>query len=374
VIDTGVTPQHPDLAGRTTAGYDFGEDDDGPWDESGHGTLVTGVAVAHTNNGVGIASPGWNSFKVMPMKVTWYHEGYQQHVWEDLHIAQGILFAGGHGADVENLSYGSYTYKPVQHRAIRFVYSLGVTLVGAKGNYGEVDRHYPSDLIEVIAVAATNNRDIRCTWSNYNVATECAAPGDEIYSTHMNGGYDTVSGTSLSAPLVSAVCTILTDWVGPTDPPHVRVELVRDILENTCDDINSGTHPGWDEYIGHERLNAGEAFEMVLNLDDGKKGQSRNYDILPETKRVTLSGPSPNPVSYSTVFNFSLPTDNGVNYRLEIFDISGRKIDSIPLPGRTVENGSVEWNPNINKISTGIYFAKISGGAGSSTIKFVVNR
>src|SRR6185312_5493832 len=56
VVDSGVQLDHPDLAGRLLPGHDFVDNDATPQDGNGHGTHVTGIAVADTGNGIGIAS------------------------------------------------------------------------------------------------------------------------------------------------------------------------------------------------------------------------------------------------------------------------------------------------------------------------------
>jgi subtilisin family serine protease len=70
VIDSGVWDEHPDLDAKITAGYDFVDDDDDPEDElpESHGTHVTGIAAAETNNTFGMAGLGWNC-TVMPLKI-----------------------------------------------------------------------------------------------------------------------------------------------------------------------------------------------------------------------------------------------------------------------------------------------------------------
>ena len=55
VIDSGIDAGHPDLTGKTVAGYDWVGGDTNPADENGHGTHVSGIIAANTNNGTGIA-------------------------------------------------------------------------------------------------------------------------------------------------------------------------------------------------------------------------------------------------------------------------------------------------------------------------------
>ena len=100
VLDTGVDPDHPDLAPNLVPGYDAVAEDTLPMDDEGHGTQVAGVVGAATDNGIGVAGVAWNT-KIMPVKVL-NAEG----LGTDADIAQGIVWATDHGAGVVNLPLG----------------------------------------------------------------------------------------------------------------------------------------------------------------------------------------------------------------------------------------------------------------------------
>src|SRR5436309_260310 len=68
IIDTGVSPTHPDLQNQVQ-GFDFINNDADASDDEGHGTFVAGQAAAITNNGQGIASPAWEGVTILPIKV-----------------------------------------------------------------------------------------------------------------------------------------------------------------------------------------------------------------------------------------------------------------------------------------------------------------
>ncbi len=87
VADTGADPDHPGLKGRLVDGHDFVDGDDEPKDMNGHGTHVSGIAAAHTDNGVGIAG-GAPGAKTTPVRVLGPNGS-----GSDAHITQGIVWA-----------------------------------------------------------------------------------------------------------------------------------------------------------------------------------------------------------------------------------------------------------------------------------------
>ncbi|MFP4017139.1 MAG: S8 family serine peptidase, partial [Halanaerobiales bacterium] len=101
VIDSGILPDHPDLQGNITKGYDFIDHDDDPTDtdpDFSHGTHVAGIIGAVTNNGEGIAGINWN-VKIMPVRVIGPggSGGYSA-------LIAGIHWAVDNGANIINLS------------------------------------------------------------------------------------------------------------------------------------------------------------------------------------------------------------------------------------------------------------------------------
>jgi len=93
VIDSGVDMSHPEFpADKLVPGYDFENDDPVANDQHGHGTAVSSVASATTDNGEGVAGACWNC-KIMPLRGDWTAAGADAAVW-----------AADHGAHVINIS------------------------------------------------------------------------------------------------------------------------------------------------------------------------------------------------------------------------------------------------------------------------------
>ncbi|WP_018529349.1 MULTISPECIES: S8 family peptidase [unclassified Streptomyces] len=218
VVDTGVDLGHPDLKGRLVDGHDFVDNDDEPKDLNGHGTHVSGIAAAHTDNGVGIAG-GAPGAKIMPVRVL----GADGSGTND-NINKGIKWAADHGADVINLSLGESGLMAkllkggTLNASIKYAYGKGVTVVAAAGNDGDDVQTYKVDT-PVLVVGATNQAGLPASFSNFGVENAVSAPGVDILSTlptyttketlKDTSGYGDLSGTSMASPYVAAVAALL---------------------------------------------------------------------------------------------------------------------------------------------------------------------
>ena len=145
--------------------------------------------------------------------------------------------------------------------AIKNAWSKGVVLVAAAGNSGTQAPIYPAAYPKVIAVAATDNNDVKAPFSTYGEWVDVAAPGVGVYSTFPNHdfvlglqngrhkGYDLASGTSMSSPIVAGVAGLV--W--SSDPDSTN-ESVREDIESTAEPIE-GTGTYWE----HGRVDADDA-------------------------------------------------------------------------------------------------------------------
>jgi thermitase len=280
VVDSGVDPNHPDLAGKLLPGYDFANNDSDPSDDNGHGTHVAGIVGALTNNGVGTASIGFNT-RILPVKVlNAYNSGY----WD--WVANGIVYAVNHGAHIINLSLGGTTPSSVLQDAVNYAWSRGALIVAAAGNNGNDVPFYPAAYDVVMGVAATDYNDARWGLSNYGSFVSVSAPGASVYSTYWDSGTSTyryMSGTSMAAPHVSGVAALLL----AQDAGRSNAEL-RTIIESTADDLGD---PGWDPYFGHGRVNA---YRAVTYQGSGGDPQPPAPTPTP-TSELPTSTPTPTP-------------------------------------------------------------------------------
>jgi len=253
VIDTGLDLVHPDFpTDKVVAGWDFVNDDNDPQDDNWHGTHVSGIVAAKTNNNKGMAGVCWEC-KIMPLKAL----NSSGSGWST-DMALAINYAVDNDADVINMSVVVPVDVPFLHDAVIYAYNNQVPIVAAMGNEGDSTVNYPAAYIETIAVGSTDNNDARSSFSCYGSHIDLAAPGTEIFSTiyDITYNYGWASGTSMAAPHVSGVLGLIESL-----KPDYTVEQLRTILRSTADD--KGT-PGWDQYYGAGRLNAYQAVKSLI--------------------------------------------------------------------------------------------------------------
>lgn len=203
VIDTGVDYTHPDLAGKVIKGHNYVDNDNDPMDLNGHGTAVAGIAAAVTNNQQGIAGIAPKA-KIYAIRVL--DENGSGTLDK---VASGIVEAANHGAKVINLSLGSSQGAQTLKDAIDYAWKKGAVIVAAAGNNGTTAPTYPAYYNKVLSVAATDTNDHKANFSNYGKWVDVAAPGVDILSTFVGGGYKTMSGTSMATPEVSGLAALL---------------------------------------------------------------------------------------------------------------------------------------------------------------------
>lgn len=151
VVDTGVDYTHPDLNGKVLEGWDFVNDDADPIDDDGHGTHVSGIIAAATDDATGVAGVGWNA-KVLPVKVL---DSSGSGTYAD--IAEGIEYAADNGAKIINLSLGGSASSQVLEDAVVYARSKGALVLAAAGNSNSSSPSYPAAIAGVVSVAATKN-------------------------------------------------------------------------------------------------------------------------------------------------------------------------------------------------------------------------
>jgi len=255
VLDTGTDYTHPDLSGkvRTDIDRDFVNNDDDAMDDNGHGTHVSGIAAAATNNSRGVAGMGWDA-SILPVKVMDSNGSGNSSL-----LATGIYYAADHGARVINMSLGGlYSCPSDLQTAVDYAYSRGVLLVAAAGNNGANRTVFPANCAHVLGVAATGYYDTLASFSVTGTHVSVAAPGEDIYSTLRYGGYGDMDGTSMATPFVAGLAAL----VYARFPTYTPDQAASAILDN-AQDLGS---TGWDIYYGCGRIDAFRA------LWDGAQG------------------------------------------------------------------------------------------------------
>ena len=298
VVDSGIDLGHPDLAANllSATDADFVEPDgncsgkpkvctqDGPQDENGHGTHVAGIIGAVTNNGTGVAGIAPNA-KLLPVRVL------DENGDGTGDVVAGIRYAADRGADVINMSLGHTSGVGEAlgligdlddlYAALDYAWSKGSLVIVAAGNDSAPICAEPASGHHVICVGATDSRDLKAAYSNFDAAlldTYLVAPGGDlfgqlslgpssptasfcggdVFSTYLRterswcsseAGYEAIAGTSMAAPHVSGVAALLASK-GLTN------QQIVDCLTRTSDDLGI---PGRDPIYGYGRVNAFKA-------------------------------------------------------------------------------------------------------------------
>ena len=217
VIDTGIDV-HTDLCvpmNRIRHFVDFVGGEQNPYDDNGHGTFVTGVAV-----GNGVCS-GKSCVGVAPeAEVVGIKAIGANGESSTFRILDGMqwLFdnCDRYGIKVACMSFGAEptdTADPLKMGAEMLV-RKGVTVVCAVGNNGENNLKSPAISSEVISVGAVNDDGEIAKFSSYG--NYHGVPRPDVYAKGVNvkgiaggGTYSFMSGTSVSAPVVAGVCCLL---------------------------------------------------------------------------------------------------------------------------------------------------------------------
>ena len=249
ILDSGVDMSHPEMVGKVVQGYDFVNNDNNPQDDYGHGTHVAGIAAARGNNGLGIAGVSWGA-QIMPVKVL---NSFGQGSFSN--VAAGIIWATDHSAQIINMSLGGSNYSQILQDAVDYAARRNVLLVASSGNTNSNFILYPARLPQVIAVAATNANNQHASFSNYGAEIDIAAPGDNILSLWLGGGYSTFSGTSMATAYVSGLAAVLLGYDN-------NARTVRQYVEATALDISAA---GWDMYTGAGLIQMDAAIRRALS-------------------------------------------------------------------------------------------------------------
>lgn len=265
VLDTGGLQDHPDLVQNAEQCKDFSQNrspmiDGKCEDKNGHGTHVSGTILANGGaDGLGIwgVAPGsklW-SYKVLGNSGFGYSDD----------IAAAIRHAADEGQRlgvnvVISMSLGSSTNSDLIADAVTYANSKGALVVAAAGNSGpDPDTiGYPGGLANAIGVAALENvlengtyrvadfssRGNPDTAGDYVIVerdVEVSAPGRNVESTWNDGGYNTISGTSMATPHISGLVAKIWAANPGWSNANVRNELQSRATNN---DILGGLYAG----------------------------------------------------------------------------------------------------------------------------------
>jgi PKD repeat protein len=289
ILDSGVDIDHPDL--NLVSGYDFGDNDSNPDDNSaqaGHGTCCAGVAASVVNNGIGAcgAAPGC---RIMPCKVA--DSGGSMYF---SYIENALYWAADNGADIISLSLGAYVSNdPATDAAITYAYNAGCVILAATSNDNYSYISYPANHAYVIGVGAaspcgdrkrSSSNSSECNpgvnpdpngytcdgerwWgSNYGPNSQDAAGAVDVIAPTIvpttdiagSGGYQSgdyepfFNGTSCATPYAAGVCGLIKS----ANPTWTASQIRNQLCTSAIDIVNVESGSGWDRYSGYGMVDA----------------------------------------------------------------------------------------------------------------------
>ena len=302
IVDDAITINHPDLQNVIWVnpneipnngidddnngyiddinGWDTYTNDNDPSPHSNtpawaHGTHCAGIAGAHTDNNIGISSVGFG-VSLMAVK-TADNNGLVNQTWD------GVYYSIVSGADVISCSWSSGSYSQTNNNIIEFGINNGSIIVAASGNNGAnlaSNPKYPACYNGVICVANTTSSDTKAGSSNYGTRIDVAAPGSSILSTIPYSGYDTKTGTSMSAPMVAGLLGLMKSF-----SPNSTNEQLISCMKSACDNIDA-INPSYAGLLGNGRINAYNALlclsppnaDFVVKNQDDCSGEIQFFD------------------------------------------------------------------------------------------------
>ncbi len=289
VIDSGIDGGHPELAGKIASTAELGTSTGAGFDGDGHGTHVSGLACANTNDGRGVAGAGWGC-RIALVKAP---------LLRDEDIAEGIRIAVDRGANAINMSFGGGPGTAVLSQAIDYAVQRNVVLVASASNNPVTDQGAPaSELQPGDAPNIDAGRGLVVTGADFSDRNAGTGTGSQI-SVAAYGFYDGIppyagppgllstypgnptertegllscgcraslagdsryarlEGTSMSAPQVTALAAL----IGHLNPALTVREKLR-IIKATARGRGS-----WNPSLGFGIIDAGRAVDVARRVD-----------------------------------------------------------------------------------------------------------
>lgn len=252
VLDTGIDSSHPALRNKIVQAVEFDIDNkqvktlDKSLDTDGHGTHVAGLICGDR---IGVAPEARVINGLMIPKAKGRLANFVQALdW----------VANNPEVSLVNISAGLYGFVPDMEIIIEDMLAVGVLPICAVGNEGRDRTRSPGNYRAVVSVGATNRSDQIASFSssgnltiqnhNYSIP-HLVAPGEQVYSSVVAGGYEAWNGTSMATPIVTGVAALLLERY-----PKITVLQLREELFNRC------------RNLGHPKERQGLGIVQVGNL------------------------------------------------------------------------------------------------------------
>jgi hypothetical protein len=341
VIDTGVDVNHPDLVDQILPGINLMDRNRLPIDNNGHGTNVAGVIAALANNQIGIAGINQHA-KILPIKAL-----DQDGFGDEAILVEALKYAIEQKVKIIILSLGFNKYSETISQLLIEAEKKGILIIAAAGNEGNVVK-YPAAYPSVLAVGGVNYNKQAYYLSNSGPELDIVAPW-EVYTTALGGGYEYASGSSMAAPQVAAVASLLISKYS-----ELRPDQLRNLLMQSTEDIEE---KGWDLKTGYGFLRADLAIKMKYDEDRFEpNNQMMQAKTIPVDNEVMASFSSKNdidcyrlysPYEGTVQINFSLPEFDKI--QLNQKELDGKLIKTIEI-SNTNPTLKIQVNKGLNYI------------------------
>lgn len=234
-----------------TFGWNFNENNNNVqsnYDWGNHGTHLSGIIAADTNNSIGVAGISQN-IKVMPLKF------YGEEAWNSKIIYETYKYAVDNGAKIISTSYNIdfLVDDPIYLKALEYAKNNDVIVLNSSGNNDTKDSPR-NELKNILIVGGTINSssnlmNSKAIFANYGIGVDISAPATDIYSSTRSSRYGALSGTSQATPMVAAALAEI--W--NQNPDWSLEKVLQQMLTNTDEIDNENSN--YKYMMGSGRLN-----------------------------------------------------------------------------------------------------------------------
>ena len=309
IIDTGFDRTHADLAANAwtnprevagngidddlngyvddVRGWDFYNNDSDPMDDNKHGTHCAGTIGAVGGNGAGLAGVCWEVSIVGLKFLSASGSGATSDAVEAVNYSTQI------GVAMTSNSWGGGGSSQALKDAIEAAGTAGIIFVVAAGNSAantdslpSYPASYPS--ANIVSVASTTRADALSSFSNFGVTSvDLGAPGSEIYSTVLNGGYALLSGTSMATPHVTGALALVKSIA-----PQLTVAQLKQNLLSTVDPLpalSGRTASGGRLNVGRFMQQSAGPVPVISNTQIAEGSGSNKDGVLNPGESFTIA-------------------------------------------------------------------------------------
>ncbi|WP_291726276.1 PKD domain-containing protein [Bernardetia sp.] len=300
IIDTGVKTNHQDLKNQIkvnyaekygqagvdddnngfvddSLGYNFGSMNPNVSDYQGHGTGVTGMAAATTDDGLGIAGTSFDC-RFLPVNVL-------SPSYTIVNMYDAILYAAENGCKVINVSIGrpNLCFQWEQDVIDYVTLVQDALVVASAGNTNLELDFFPASYKHVLSVAHSDQGDNRFSGATYSNYVDVMAPGARVLTTHVNGAYSYAWGSSYASPFVAGVAALVRSAF-----PNLSASQAGELVRITADDkYSQPANAPFLEKLGKGRVNA---FRALSEEVTAKSIRMDNFSFFGRNGQAAFSG------------------------------------------------------------------------------------